>query len=268
MILDQIVDRRRADVAEAKRRVSLATLQASPSFALKCRGLRAALEHQHRAIIAEVKKASPSKGIIRPDFDAVGIARSYDANGAAAISVLTEEHFFLGSPAYLRAIRGVTDLPLLRKDFIFDAYQVYEARAWGADAILLIVAMLDDEHLMTLRRLAEELGMDTLVEVHDADELARAQRSGATLIGINNRDLRTFETTLATTESLAVSRRSDDMLVAESGIDTAADIERLERCGVSAFLIGESLMRAPDPGEKLRELLRTSAAADATTLRR
>lgn len=255
MILDDIVARRRVDVDAAKRSVSIEQLRTSPGFAEPRRGFRSALANHRRAIIAEVKKASPSRGLIRADFDPVAIARDYAANGAAAVSVLTEEHFFLGSPRFLSAIRAETTLPLLRKDFLFDPYQVYEARAWGADAVLLIVAMLDDAQLVALGRVAAELELDTLVEVHDADELARAQRTGATLIGINNRDLRTFATTLETSERLAPLRRTEDFLVAESGIDTLTDIERLEQCGISAFLVGESLMRAPEPGAKLRALL-------------
>lgn len=255
MILERIVEFRRADVAEAKQRVSVADLEATELYCAPRRDFREALSSRTRAIIAEVKKASPSKGVIRADFDPVAIARSYDGAGAAAISVLTEERHFQGRPEFLMAVREATSRPLLRKDFMFDPYQLHEARAWGADAILLIVAMLEDALLSDLRQQAEAMGMAALVEVHDRTELERAQRSGATLIGINNRDLRTFVTTLETTESLVADRRPGDLLVSESGIHTRADIERLERSGVTAFLIGESLMRVDDPGSKLRELL-------------
>lgn len=255
MILDRIVELRRRDVAEARSRVGVAALQAEELYAAPRRGFRAALASRPRAIIAEVKKASPSKGVIRADFDPVAIARAYEGAGAAAISVLTEERHFQGRPEFLVAVRAATSLPLLRKDFLFDPYQIHEARAWGADAILLIVAMLDDAALRDLRQCAEDLGLDVLVEVHDRAELDRAHASGATLIGVNNRDLRTFVTTLETTEALVAARAAGDLLVSESGIDGVADIERLERAGVSAFLIGESLMRAADPGAKLRELL-------------
>lgn len=260
MILDRIVELRRQDVAAARSRVDVAALQAGALYAEPRRGFRAALAARPRAIIAEVKKASPSKGVIRADFDPVAIARAYEGAGAAAISVLTEERHFQGRPEFLVAVRAATTLPLLRKDFLFDPYQIHEARAWGADAILLIVAMLDDAALRDLRQCGEELGLDVLVEVHDRAELDRAHASGATLIGVNNRDLRTFVTTLETTEALVAARAAGDLLVSESGIDCVADIERLERVGVSAFLIGESLMRAADPGVKLRELLDRPAA--------
>lgn len=255
MILDEIVARRRVDVAEAKQRVPLDDLRARPEFGLPRRRFRDALESRPRAIIAEIKKASPSKGLIRADFDPVAIARTYVDNGAAAISVLTEEHYFLGSPEFLIAVRHASPLPILRKDFVFDPYQVYEARAWGADAVLLIVAMLDDDALRELGKLASDLELDAVVEVHDDEELARARQAGATLVGINNRNLRTFATTLETSERLAATRRPGEFFIAESGIDSVDDIVRLERCGLSSFLIGESLMRATDPGAKLRALL-------------
>jgi len=260
MILDEIVAHRRRDVATAKAHVSVEALKGSALYAEPRLDFRAALERPRRAIIAEVKKASPSKGIIRADFDPVAIALAYEGAGAAAISVLTEERYFQGRPEFLEAVRRVTAVPLLRKDFLFDPYQVYEARAWGADAVLLIVSVLTDGGLIELGQLAAELGLAALVEVHDAAELERAQRSGATLIGINNRDLRTFVTTLETTEALATLRHPGDLFVAESGIQTIADIERLERAGVTAFLIGESLMREDDPGEKLGELLAKAPA--------
>ncbi len=255
MILDRIVELRRADLEIARSQTSLHDLQSTPLYAEPRRGFRAALERPPRAIVAEVKKASPSKGVIRADFDPLAISRAYEEAGAAALSVLTEERHFLGHPDYLRRIRSVSRLPLLRKDFLFDAYQLHEARAWGADAVLLIAAVLDDAALAALSSLAAELELDALVEVHDEAELGRARRTGATLIGINNRDLRTFETTLETTERLAGDRRAGEVFVSESGIHEPADISRLERAGVSAFLVGESLMRAADPGEPLRALL-------------
>jgi indole-3-glycerol phosphate synthase len=255
MILDDIVRDKRADLQRAKVNVSLAELQQRPLFRAARRSFRAALDGRPRAIIAEVKKASPSKGVIRPDFDPVRIATTYAENGAAAISVLTEERYFQGHLDYLAAIRRAVSVPLLRKDFLFDPYQLYEARAFGADAVLLIVAMLPDALLQELLWLAEELNLAPLVEIHDRSELERALRSGARLLGINNRDFRTFRTTLATTEELLPAVPPDAFVVAESGIETFADIERLERAGVTAFLIGEAFMRAADPGARLGEFL-------------
>jgi indole-3-glycerol phosphate synthase len=255
MILDDIVRAKREDLAAAKAQTPVSALQQRPLFRAARRDFAAALRSRRRAIIAEVKKASPSKGVIRDDFDPVAIATAYEGGGAAAISVLTEERHFLGHLDYLPAIRAAVQLPILRKDFLFDAYQLYEARAYGADAVLLIVAMLSDGELRDLQWLCEELGLTPLVEVHDAAELERALASGARLIGINNRDLRTFDVTLATTEKLAALLPKDSLVVGESGIDRIADIQRLERCGVHAFLVGESLMRATDPGAKLAELL-------------
>jgi len=207
------------------------------------------------SLIAEVKKASPSKGLIRPDFDPVAIARSYESAGASAISVLTDEQHFQGRLEYLPAIRAAVNLPLLRKDFIVDAYQVYESRAAQADAILLIVAALSRGQLSEFLGLADELGMASLVEVHTAEELDAALEVGARIIGVNNRDLRTFETKLETTLELASGVPGDRVLVSESGIFTRADVERLMEAGVDAVLVGESLMREPDPGVKVRELL-------------
>jgi len=206
-------------------------------------------------VIAEVKKASPSRGVIRADFDAVAIACAYAAAGAAAISVLTEARFFQGQPAHLEAIRAAVHVPLLRKDFIFDPYQLVEARAWGADAALLIVAMLDDAQLAELHAAGAGLGLDLLVEVHTADEVERAVAAGATLIGVNNRDLRTFVTALETAVRLRPLIPAGSVTVAESGINGAADIVRLRAAGYDAFLVGESLMRAPDPGAALAALL-------------
>lgn len=255
MILDDIVRLRREDVARARASQSESALRQSPLYRQERRGFLAALRRPGRHVIAEVKKASPSKGIIRADFDPVAIARDYAAHGASAISVLTEERHFQGKGEYLTAIRSAVETPLLRKDFVFDPYQIVEARALGADAILLILAMLDDRQLRDLAQVARETGVDALVEVHDDVELDRALAAGAELIGINNRNLHTFETSLAVTERLAARVGPNVTLVGESGIDTAADITRLERCGVRRFLIGETLMRAPQPGAKLRELL-------------
>jgi indole-3-glycerol phosphate synthase len=206
-------------------------------------------------LIAEVKKASPSKGLIRPDFDPVAIARRYEETGASAISVLTDEKYFQGKLEYLTAIRETVQLPLLRKDFIIDRMQVYESRAAGADAILLIVAALPIGDLHALLSLTRDLGMDALVEVHTEPELCAALSVGAEIIGINNRDLQTFETKLETTIELAPKVPPDKVLVSESGINTRADVERLMAAGVDAILVGESLMREPDPGTKVKELL-------------
>jgi indole-3-glycerol phosphate synthase len=218
------------------------------------------------ALIAEIKKASPSAGIIRPDFDPVVIARHYEAAGASCLSVLTDEKFFQGSLEYLREIRRAVKLPLLRKDFIIDERQILEAIQWGADAILLIVSILDDTRLRRFHTLAVEAGLTALVEVHDEAELDRAIEAEAKLIGVNNRDLKTFKVDLATTERLAArllsikagSPGEKPVLVAESGIHTHADVERLARCGAQAILVGESLMREADMTGKIRELLAES----------
>jgi indole-3-glycerol phosphate synthase len=208
-------------------------------------------------VIAEVKKASPSKGLIRPDFDSAAIARSYEAGGAACLSVLTDVDFFQGNDACLREARAACSLPVLRKDFTIDRYQVCEARAIGADAILLIAAALDNAALANLHAMAIECGLDVLVEVHDALDLQRAlplPEPARTLIGINNRDLRTFETRIDTTLSLKEAVPSDRLLVTESGIATRTDVARLRGAGVNAFLVGESFMRADDPGAELQRL--------------
>ena len=265
-ILDTIVAQKRLEIAKLPAEpVTAAELRA----ALRQRGLRdflGALRHPRSgnvALIAEVKKASPSKGVIRADFDPVKIALEYQAAGASCLSVLTDEKFFQGSLDYLAAIRAVVDLPLLRKDFIIDARQIREAVVWGADAILLIVAILDDRQLADFLRLATEAGLAALVEVHNERELERALEAGATLIGVNNRDLRNFTVDLATTERIATRLFSGPgtnhaaLLVAESGIHTRADVLRLKRAGARAILVGESLMREPDLGAKARELLGT-----------
>jgi len=209
------------------------------------------------AVIAEVKKGSPSKGVIRADFDPVGIASIYWENGAACISILTDSRYFMGELAYIPAIRKVVNIPLLRKDFIYDPYQLYEARVAGADAILLIAAMLDNSRLKDLACPAWELDLDVLLEVHDEWEMETALETECKLIGINNRNLRTFETTLTTTERLAQLVPPDRIIVAESGINSRSDVLRLTGAGARAFLVGESLIREGDIGAKLRELLGT-----------
>jgi len=264
MILDDIVRDKRAALAAAKAATPLAALQQRPLFQLPRRPFTAALTAVPRAIIAEVKKASPSRGVIRADFEPVQLARTCAQAGAAAISVLTEERYFQGHLEYLAAIRAAVEIPLLRKDFLFDAYQLYEARAYGADAVLLIVAILSDATLQELLWLTDELNLSALVEVHDHAELKRATNAGARLLGINNRDLRTFRTTLATTEDLLPAVPAGTVVVAESGIDTVADIERLTHAGVRAFLIGETLMRAAQPAVKLAELLGAQAPRSRT----
>jgi len=255
MILDDIVRHRREDVARDRAMTPVESLRATTAYAAPRRGFTAALARPGRHVIAEVKKASPSKGLIRADFEPVEIACDYAAAGATCISVLTEPRFFQGAGAYLTAIRAAVDVPLLRKDFLFDPYQIIEARALGADAVLLILAMLDDALFRELHAVALEEGLDALVEVHDEGEMERALAAGASLVGINNRNLKTFETSLAVTERLAPLAGPGVVLVGESGLDAPADLARLEACGVRRFLIGESLMRAPHPGEKLRQLL-------------
>jgi indole-3-glycerol phosphate synthase len=216
---------------------------------------RTALQTDGINVIAEFKRRSPSKGVIRENADLRSIVRSYEAGGAVALSILTEEDYFDGSLADLRAAKTAVSLPAMRKDFLLDEYQVYEAAAAGADAVLLIVAALADEQLESLRRLAEdELGMDALVEVHNSEEMDRAAGSGAKLIGINNRDLRTFDVSLETSVELAALAPRDVLLVSESGLTTAADLRRLKEHGFSGFLIGESLMRARCPEAALRDL--------------
>jgi len=262
-ILERIVAVKREEIAAAWARRSLASLREEAESAERradlrdfAGALRARVADDRPAVIAEVKKASPSKGVIRADFDPVAIARRYAACGAAAISVLTEERHFQGSPAHLEAIRAAVDVPLLRKDFIVDPYQIYESRAFGADCILLIAAVLEEGLIRDLEALAFELGMAVLVEVHDRDELQRALRLRTPLLGINNRNLRTFEVTLDTTLGLLDEVPRERLLVTESGILANADVERMRKAGVHAFLVGEAFMRAPDPGMALAELFR------------
>lgn len=259
MILDKIAEHKRREVALARQRRPLDSLQRGVA-ALEdqprgfLRALRAAAGSGWTAMIAEVKKGSPSKGVIREDFDPLAIAEIYQDNGATCLSVLTDERFFMGHLRYLGEIREVVNLPLLRKDFICDPYQIYEARAAGADAILLIVAMLDAGRLAEYNALANELRLDVLMEVHDEAELQMALATGCELIGINNRNLQTFETDLATTERLLPLIPADRFVVAESGLACRHDIERLQKAGAMGFLVGESLMREQDIGAKLREL--------------
>lgn len=246
----------REQLERRRRELPVVALRERELFYAPTRGFARAASGERRRIIAEVKKASPSKGVIREDFDPVAIAREYASHGASAISILTEEHFFQGSLETLEQIRGAVSEPLLRKDFIIDPYQLWEAKSYGADAVLLIAALLDPSFLRDLAAQAAVLSLDVLVEVHNEEELRAAIESGAPLLGINNRDLKTFEVSLATTELLAPLIPKGMPVVCESGIDSLEQIRRVERWGIHAFLIGESLMRAPHPGIKLRELLK------------
>jgi len=255
--LDRIVAAKRAEVAAAKASAPQASLEARLPAAPPTRDFLDPLRGSGVSLIAEVKKASPSRGLLRPGLDPVALARTYRASGAAAISVLTDAEHFQGSLQHLAAVREALPdgPPLLRKDFIFDPYQVYEARCYGADAVLLIAAILDPDLLRELAKLAKVLGMTALVEVHDEGEVERALGAGAELIGINNRDLRTFETNLAVTERLRPLVPPGVPVVSESGIFTREDIRRLAASNVQAVLVGEALVTAPDPGAKIRELL-------------
>lgn len=259
-ILARIVARKFEEIAGRAAKVSLAELHSRAADASPVRGFARALEAKVAqglpAVIAEVKKASPSKGVIRADFDPAEIARSYERGGAACLSVLTDVDFFQGADAYLQAARAACSLPVLRKDFTVDPYQVVEARALGADCILLIVAALDDAKLHELFDCAVALGLNVLVEVHDADELERALALPGGLLGINNRNLRSFEVSLETT--LALKDRVPDgrRIVTESGILAPADVALMRQAGIDAFLVGEAFMRAPEPGEELARLFR------------
>jgi len=258
-ILDEILARKRGEVAEAKNRVSGDALaERAATLREPARGLRAALVSTERPrVIAEIKRRSPSRGEIRADFDPVGCGRAYAEAGAAALSILTDEHYFGGHLDFLAAVRGEVPVPLLRKEFVIDAYQIDEARVAGADAVLLIASALDSRALASLRAHALSLGLDALVEVHDERELEQALAAGADLVGINNRDLHSFEVDLAVTEKLASRVPEGVVVVSESGISTPEDIARLESAGAHAFLVGESLMREPDVGVALRKLRRT-----------
>jgi indole-3-glycerol phosphate synthase len=258
-ILAKIAAYKREEVAARKAVRPQSQVDADASVAEAPRGFRAALERHHApgrlALIAEIKKASPSKGIIREDFDPPALARAYERGGAACLSVLTDGPSFMGADSYLQAARAATVLPCIRKDFLVDPWQVAESRALGADAILVILAMIDDALAADLMREAARYGMDALVEVHDEAEMNRAGALGATLVGVNNRDLKTFTVDLAITERLATRAPRDALLVTESGLFTAADAARLEASGAKAMLVGESLMRQADVEAATRALL-------------
>ena len=251
-ILDKILAVKRAEVAAAKR--AAPEVEARARAAPATRDFVGALRAKTPAVIAEIKRASPSKGLLRANFDPAAIAKSYEQAGAACISVLTDREFFQGSAEDLINARAACALPALRKDFLIDPYQAFEARALGADCVLLIVACLDDAQMRSLEKLAHSLGMAVLVEVHDAAELERALALDTPLIGINNRNLRTFETRLETTLDLLPRMPKQRMVITESGILSAADVRRMRDQGVNAFLVGEAFMRAPDPGSALREV--------------
>lgn len=259
-ILDEIMETKRAEVAEAKKRVSPGQMSDQAGAVTEApRGFREALRlAEAPAVIAEIKRKSPSKGLIREDFDPPKLARAYEAGGAAALSVLTDETYFGGRLEFLGQVRAEVELPVLRKDFVVDGYQIDEARLAGADAVLLIVSTLTRAQLADLHAHAMRLGLDALVEVHDEAEFEVALDTGADLIGVNNRDLRTFEVDLATTERVAarVPADRDVLFIAESGIHGPADIRRLQDCGAEAFLVGESLMRQADVTRALNELRR------------
>ncbi len=257
-ILNQIVEVKRQEIAAALKKKSLAAMRADAESRVLTRdfvgAMRAKIAAGQAAVIAEIKKASPSKGVLRADFEPADIAQSYAENGAACLSVLTDRQFFQGQPDYLKQARASCELPVLRKDFMVDPYQIYESRAMGADCILLIAACLEDGQMAELEAIARSLDMAVLVEVHDAVELERALKLKTPLVGINNRNLRTFEVTLETTLSLRDRVPSDRLLVTESGILGRADVQRMREAGVNAFLVGEAFMRAPDPGVALAEL--------------
>jgi indole-3-glycerol phosphate synthase len=263
-ILKKITEVKRDEIDVAQRRMPLGVMRADAESRVLTRDFTGAMRGKiaagHPAVIAEVKKASPSKGVLREDFIPADIAQSYAEYGAACLSVLTDRQFFQGSVDALKQARASCDLPVLRKDFLIDAYQVYESRAMGADCILLIAACLDNAQMADFEAIAVDLGMAVLVEVHDGGELERALRLKTPLVGINNRNLRTFEVTLDTTVALRKEVPSDRVLVTESGILAPADVARMRAEGVHAFLVGEAFMRAPDPGVALGQLFGLSAS--------
>jgi indole-3-glycerol phosphate synthase len=264
-ILNQIVAVKREEIAAGLKKKSLAAMRVDAESRVLTRdfigALRGRIEAGRPAVIAEIKKASPSKGVLRPDFIPADIAQSYAEHGAACLSVLTDRQFFQGSVDYLKQARASCDLPVLRKDFMIDPYQVYEARAMGADCILLIAACLDDARMAELEAVARSLDMAVLVEVHDRDELQRALRLRTPLVGINNRNLRTFEVTLETTLGMLSDVPADRLLVTESGILNRDDVRRMREARVHAFLVGEAFMRAEDPGVALSALFDHDAAS-------
>ncbi|MBM3239578.1 indole-3-glycerol phosphate synthase TrpC [Candidatus Poribacteria bacterium] len=256
MILDTIVAHKQEEIKIQKSQLPLSELRQTLRDISPTRDFKAAISRPGKInLIAEVKKASPSKGIIREDFDPIAIAQIYQSSGASAISVLTDERFFQGSLAYLTAIRETTSIPLLRKDFIIDEYQIYQARAAGADAILLIAAILEIETMQTFLNIAHSLHLDCLVEVHTESELRKVLDTDAQIIGINNRDLRTFQTNIDTTIQLRKLIPQDKVVVSESGIHSRQDVKMLQECGVNAILVGEALMRSADINAKVKELM-------------